>query len=148
MTVEIVPAEAYQFIDTNILVYAHDSSAAEKHEQAKAILQTLWSSRMGCLSIQVLQEFFVAITRKVPKPLPVTDVSQIISDLSVWRVHSPNAEDVLQAIDLQARYQTSFWDAMIIQSARKLKCQTLWSEDLNAGQMYYSVQIQNPFVGE
>ena len=135
----------YQFIDTNILVYAHDLSAGTKHEQAKALLQSLWASRMGCLGIQVLQEFFVTITRKVPKPLPTVHASQIITDLSVWQVHSPTAQDVLQAIDLQTRYQTSFWDGMILQSARRLQCKTLWSEDLSTGQIYYSVQVQNPF---
>lgn len=145
MNVEIDP-EAYQFIDTNILVYAHDTSAAAKHDMAKSLLQSLWTSRMGCLSIQVLQEFFLAITQKVPKPLPVSGASQIISDLAVWRVHSPTAEDVLQAVELQSLYQISFWDAMIIQSARQLGCRTLWSEDLNAGQIYYAVQVQKPFV--
>ena len=145
MNVEIDP-DAYQFIDTNILVYAHDASAAEKHDKAKALLKLLWTSRVGCLSIQVLQEFFVTITQKVPKPLPVLGASQIISDLAVWRVHSPTAEDVLQAIELQSRFQLSFWDAMIIQSAHQEGCQILWSEDLNAGQTYYGVQVRNPFA--
>lgn len=146
MSVEYIVND-YQFIDTNILVYAHDVSAGTKHEQAKTLLQSLWTSRMGCLSIQVLQEFFVTITRKVPKPLPALHASQIIADLSVWRVHSPTAEDVIQAIDLQTRYQTSFWDSMILLSARQLNCKTVWSEDLSAGQSYYSVQVRNPFVG-
>lgn len=144
MSVEYT-VEGYQFIDTNILVYAHDVSANVKHDQAKTLLQSLWKSRMGCLSIQVLQEFFVTMTRKVPKPLSTSAASQIISDLSVWRIHSPTTDDVIQAIDLQTRYHTSFWDAMILQSARQLKCKTLWSEDLSAGQTYYSVQVQNPF---
>jgi predicted nucleic acid-binding protein len=146
MSVEYI-VDDYQFIDTNILVYAHDVSAGAKHEQAKTLLQSLWASRMGCLSIQVLQEFFVTITRKVPKPLPPQHAAQIIADLSVWRIHSPTAEDVIQAIDLQTRYQTSFWDSMILQSARRLNCKTVWSEDLSAGQMYYTVQVENPFVG-
>lgn len=144
MTVEY-SVEEYQFIDTNILVYAHDVSAGTKHDQAKELLQSLWSSRMGCLSIQVLQEFVVTITRKVPKPFAPSDAAQIITDLSVWRIHSPTADDVIQAINLQMRYRTSFWDAMILQSARQLKCKTLWSEDLSDGQTYYSVQVQNPF---
>ena len=139
-------AESYQFIDTNILVYAHDVSAGTKHDQANALLQSLWLSRMGGLSIQVLQEFFVTITQKVPKPFAPSDAAQIISDLSVWRIYSPTADDVVQAIDLQTRFQTSFWDAMILQSARQLKCKTLWSEDLSSGQSYYSVQVQNPFA--
>ena len=71
--------------------------------------------------------------------------AQIIADLSVWQVHRPGVEDILDAIRLQKRYQVSFWDAMVISSALQLGCQTLWSEDLNTGQVYDSVTVQTPF---
>jgi predicted nucleic acid-binding protein len=134
-----------QFIDTNILVYAHDQSAGSKHEQAKALLTSLWRSRHGCLSVQVLQEFYVTVTRKLTRPLPPAVASQIIADLGVWQVHRPAVIDILDAITLQTRYQLSFWDAMILQSAIRLECAVVWSEDLNDGQRYYGVQVQSPF---
>lgn len=134
-----------QFVDTNVLVYAHDRSAGAKHARAKALFAELWESQTGCLSIQVLQEFYVTITRKVANPLSRQTASQIMADLSVWKVHSPNAQNVLEAIHLQDRYDVSFWDAMILTSAAQLGCQTVWSEDLNAGQRYGDVRVINPF---
>jgi predicted nucleic acid-binding protein len=134
-----------QFIDTNVLIYAHDVSAGQKHSRARELLQALWRSEEGCLSIQVLQEFYVNVTQKVAKPLAPDVAAQIIADLSVWQVYRPGVEDVLDAIRLQSLYQVSFWDAMIITSAIQLGCLTLWSEDLNAGQIYDDVTVSNPF---
>ncbi len=137
----------YQFVDSNILIYAHDRSAEQKHEQAKSLIQSLWASQSGCLSIQVLQEFYVTVTRKVKHPLSASEASQIITNLGVWRLHTPQVADILAAIQIQTRYQTSFWDALIIQSANSLGCDILWSEDLNAGQLYQAVRVKNPLVG-
>jgi predicted nucleic acid-binding protein len=134
-----------QFVDTNILIYAHDISAGEKHIRAKELMLDLWQSGEGCLSIQVLQEFYVNVTQKVAKPLPTEAAAQIVADLSVWEVHRPGTEDVLDAIRLQKRYQIAFWDAMILVSALRLGCQVLWSEDLNPGQVYDQVEVQSPF---
>lgn len=136
----------YQFVDTNILVYAHDTAAGRKHQLAKNLLSELWESGNGCLSIQVLQEFYVTITRKVAKPLLPSQASSIIEYLSTWRIHSPQARDIVAAIQIQKRFDTSFWDAMIIQSATRLDCKTVWSEDLNHGQYYANVRLLNPFT--
>ena len=135
-----------QFVDTNVLVYAHDQSAGVKHEQAKRLLATLWQSEQGCLSIQVLQEFYVTVTRKLKRPLSATTAAQLITDLGVWRVHRPTVTDLLEAITLQERYQISFWDAVILQSALQLNCPIVWSEDLNDGQQYSQARVQNPFT--
>lgn len=134
-----------QFVDTNVLVYAYDKSAGVKHEQAQIILQTLWQSQNGCLSIQVLQEFYVTVTRKITQPLSTTQAAQIVADLGAWHIHRPDVVDVLGAIQVQERYDLSFWGAMIMHSANRLGCHTLWSEDLNAGQVYQQVNVQNPF---
>lgn len=134
-----------RFLDTNILVYAFDRSAGEKHHIAARLVKECWEGENGRLSIQVLQEFFVNVTRKINLPLEYTVAQQIIADLGHWRVHSPDVNDLLQAIELQKRYQLSFWDAMVIQSALRLNCQQLLSEDLNPGQMYGSMQVVNPF---
>jgi predicted nucleic acid-binding protein len=134
-----------QFVDTNILIYAHDSSAGDKHSKAQALVRDLWQSGEGCLNIQVLQEFYVNVTQKVARPLSPDEAANIVADLSAWQVHRPGAEDVLDAIHLQRRYQISFWDAMIVASALQLGCERLWSEDLNAGQMYDTVRVTSPF---
>jgi predicted nucleic acid-binding protein len=138
--------EGLQFVDTNVLIYAHDVSAGVKHERAKRLLAELWQSRMGCLSIQVLQEFYVNVTQKVAKPLAAEVAAQIISDLEVWRVHQPGVADVQSAIRLQGRYQISFWDAMILASALALQCEIVWSEDLSAGQRFDTLTVANPFA--
>jgi predicted nucleic acid-binding protein len=135
-----------QFVDTNVLIYAHDRSAGPKHQRAKALIQELWDSGGGCLSIQVLQEFYVNVTRKVAQPLTPESAAQIIGDLSVWSVHRPSVDDVLYAIRLQSRFQLSFWDAMIVASALQLGCQVLWSEDLNPAQVYEQLSVANPFA--
>jgi predicted nucleic acid-binding protein len=134
-----------QFVDTNILIYAHDRSAGEKHLRARELVSELWRSGEGCLSIQVLQEFYVNVTQKVARPLVPEAAAQLIADLSVWQVYRPGTEDVLDAIRLQDRYQVSFWDAMIIACALQLGCQTIWSEELNPGQDYDQVKVLSPF---
>lgn len=136
---------ARQFVDTNILVYAYDISAGVKHELAESVLQSLWESRNGCLSIQVLQEFYVTVTRKILQPLSSAQALQIVTDLGSWRIHKPDVEDVIGAIQLQGRYDLSFWDAMVVHSANQLGCHILWSEDLNTGQVYQQARVQSPF---
>jgi predicted nucleic acid-binding protein len=134
-----------QFVDTNILVYAHDETAGDKHSRARALVEGLWDTRQGCLSVQVLQEFFVTTTWKLPKPLEAPAAAQIVDDLAHWHVHSPAVADVRAAIDIHQRTGASFWDAMILRSAQELGCQILYSEDLNAGQGCDGVEVRNPF---
>ena len=135
-----------QFVDTNVLVYAYDVTAGDKHSRARALVNELWDTREGCLSVQVLQEFFVTTTRKIPRPLEAPAAAQIIDDLAHWHVHAPAASDVLAAIDIHQRTEASFWDAMILRSAKELGCQTLHSEDLNPGQEYDGIQVSSPFL--
>ncbi|RAV18344.1 PIN domain nuclease [Mycolicibacterium sp. GF69] len=135
-----------EFVDTNILLYAYDSAAGEKHVLAAALVDRLWRERRGAISVQVLQEFYVNATRKAEKTIdPMVAVDRLIS-LSRWRVHSPLADDVVAAATLSSRHQLSFWDAMIVRSAAELRCGTLWTEDLNDGQIIEGVQLTNPFT--
>lgn len=138
--------EHLEFVNTNILVYAHDNSAGQKRSQAKQLLEDIWARRTGCLSVQVLQAFYVTVTQKVEIPLEAEATAQITADLSTWEVHAPNPNDVLDAIQIQKRFQLSFWDAMIVANAMNLGCQTLWTEDLDAGQILDAVTIANPFL--
>jgi predicted nucleic acid-binding protein len=135
-----------QFVDTNVLVYAHDVTAGHKHVRARSLVEELWSTRDGCLSIQVLQEFFVTATRKIPKPLDPPAAAQIVGDLARWHVHAPVADDVLASIGIHQQAGVSFWDAMILRSAKELGCQTVHSEDLDPGQDYAGVRVSNPFL--
>jgi len=134
-----------RFVDTNILLYAHDDSAGGKHVQARTLVEQLWESRDGCLSVQVLQEFFVNATRKIAKPLTAETAKEIVADYSRWYLHVPAADDVLAAIGIHQRTGISFWDAMIVRSAAEVGCTVLYSEDLNAGQDYSGVRAENPF---
>jgi len=134
-----------QFVDSNILVYAYDNAQGEKHTQAKALLLSLWESGLGCASIQVLQEFYVNVTRKSEFPLSPEDAVQVIHDFSDWTVHRPGIKDIISAIEMHQRHQISFWDAMILQSARQSGCGILWSEDLSDGENYAGVKVANPF---
>ena len=101
-----------EFVDANVLVYAFDTSAGARHETAARLLERLWTSEMGHLSVQVLQEFFVTVTRKVARPLPVSDAEDRVRELAAWRVFAPTADDVLAAIAVARKAKLSFWDAM------------------------------------
>jgi predicted nucleic acid-binding protein len=138
-------SDSRQFVDTNVLVYAYDVTAGDKHSRARTLVEELWETRQGCLSVQVLQEFFVTTTRKIPKPLEASAAARIVDDLAHWHVHAPAAVDVLAAIDIHQQTGASFWDAMILRSAKELGCHILHSEDLSSGQEYAGIQVRNPF---
>lgn len=137
-------ADNLQFVDTNILIYAFDASTSQKYEKAFELIQELWTGENGCISIQVLQEFYVNATRKAPKTLDPLKAATTIRDLCRWKVHRPDTEDVLAAVTMQQKYQISFWDAMIIRSAQESGCKILWSEDLSDGQDYGGIKVANP----
>ena len=137
---------ALELLDSNVLLYAHDRSAGIKHQRAKELVTRLWNKRCGALSVQVLQEFAVNARRKLPKPLSVAELREIILVLSAWRIHRPEPIEVIAALELQERYQITFWDSMILTSAKSLGCRSVWSEDLNAGQSYDGVVVRNPFA--
>jgi predicted nucleic acid-binding protein len=135
-----------EFVDTNILLYAYDATAGERHEAASALVDRLWRERSGAISVQVLQEFYVNVTRKVVKTIDPRVAVDRLKSLARWRVHSPLSDDVIAAATLSSRHQLSFWDAMIVRSAAELRCDTLWTADLNEGQIIEGVQLTNPFT--
>jgi len=134
-----------EFVDANVLVYAFDASAARKQQAAATLLERLWESGGGCLSVQVLQEFFVTVTKKVARPLPVDEATARVREFSAWRVFAPTADDVLDAIGLHVQAKIGFWDAMIVLAAAESECDVLWTEDLHDGQLLRGVRIRNPF---
>ncbi len=134
------------FVDTNVLVYAHDTTAGPKREAARRLVDDLWRTRKGCLSIQVLQEFFVTVTGRIADPLDSSDAAAAVADYAKWSTHAPSAGDVLSAIETRERLGISFWDAMIVHSAAALGCDVLYSEELSHGQRYDGVLLVDPFA--
>lgn len=134
------------FLDTNILVYAYDVSSGSKHEIARNIVTDLWNTRSGALSVQVLQEFFVNVTKKIPNPLDVKTAGDIIRDFLLWEIIDNDGELMMAAIDVQIKHRYSFWDSLIIAAALKIEATVLLTEDLKNGQMIENVVVKNPFI--
>ncbi len=133
------------FVDTNVLIYAHDMDAKTKHEAAKQVLQELWNERAGVLSTQVLQEFYVNVTRKISRPLSKDSARLVVNTYSAWCIDTTSAE-VSSAFRIEDESHIGFWDALIMASAIKSGATRLLSEDLNAGQTIAGVKIENPFA--
>jgi predicted nucleic acid-binding protein len=134
------------FLDTNIIVYAYDTSAGEKHEKAVKIMEGLWDSGHGIISSQVLQEFFVNVTRKIANPLDVITAKEIVKDFLKWKIVIIDGEIILEAIDIYSKYKYSFWDSMIIASAIEGGARAILSEDLSDMQLIKGLTIKNPFL--
>jgi predicted nucleic acid-binding protein len=134
------------FVDTNLLVYAHDTHAGSKSVRAQELLAQLWRERRGVLSTQVLQEFCVNVRRKFQQPMTTAEVREAVLVYASWRVVVNTGNSVLRALELEERYQISFWDAMIVQAAESAGCEVLYSEDLSHGQEYGGVLVVNPFL--
>lgn len=132
------------FVDTNILIYAHDRSAGIKHTHANRLIQSLWHSGTGVLSTQVLQELCINLRRKVSPALPVDQVRALLQDYLAWEVVVNDAESALHALDLEIKYRISFWDALILQAAEDSGAGLLYSEDLGDKQRYGSIHVINP----
>lgn len=133
------------FIDTNILIYAHDIDAKAKHQNAKDILDQLWTLKTGALSMQVLQEFYVNVTRKITKPLSKDKARLVVNSYSIWCVETSSTE-ITTAFQIEDQYKIGFWDALIVAAAVKCRADRILSEDLNAGQMIAGIRIENPFA--
>ena len=133
------------FVDTNVLIYAHDVDARAKHDVAKSVLRELWSGRTGVLSMQVLQEFYVNVTRKIASPLSKDAARLVVSSYSIWCTETTPAE-IAAAFRIEDESRIGFWDALIVASAAKAGTARILSEDLNAQQMIAGIRIENPFA--
>ncbi|MHB1660756.1 MAG: PIN domain-containing protein [bacterium] len=133
------------FVDTNVLVYAFDISAGIKHEKAKEIVENCWRLENGIISSQVMEEFYVCLTKKIPVPIDSNIVKQIIKDFLKWKTVVIGGDIILEAIDIHERYKYSFWDSMIIASALKGGANIIFSEDFSNKQAINGTVIKNPF---
>jgi predicted nucleic acid-binding protein len=134
------------FVDTDVLVYAHDRTAGVKHLRAQMLLEQLWDSGWGVLSTQILQELCIYFCRNTGNPPPVEEVSQLIHDYSAWEVVPNSPAAVLKALDLVMEHKIRFWDALILEAAERSGATVLYSEHLANGQRYGAVQVVNPFA--
>ncbi|SPE30732.1 conserved hypothetical protein [Candidatus Sulfopaludibacter sp. SbA6] len=132
-----------EFVDTNVLVYAHDGGAGTKHDRSVELLARLFEEGGGVLSVQVLAEFYAAATKKLS--MKSEEAEGVIADLGSWTIHRPGHADLLKACRLHRRYRIAWWDAMIVNSAIEADCSILWSEDLSDQQRYGAVTVRNPF---
>lgn len=134
------------FVDSNILIHAHDADAAAKRIRAAGKLRDLWESGGGRLSVQVLQEFFVNVTKKLSTPVGRSTAREVVSSYGAW-IHEPTtAETVTRAVDIAEMAQIQFWDALIVAAAEQADATRIYSEDLNAGQRIAGIEIVNPLT--
>ena len=133
------------FVDSNVLIYAHDADQKRKNPVARKLLVELVKTRRIALTPQVLQEFYVNVTRKIAKPITRRMARDIVADFSVWCVDTTPA-DIAAAFRIEDDSKIGFWDALICASALKSGAGILYSEDLDAGQKIAGIEIRNPFL--
>jgi len=132
------------FVDSNILIYAHDRDAGPRRERARQLCEKLWEERSGCVSVQVLQEFYVTVTRKLRTPVGKAQAREIVRAYASWVISPTTPETVLRATELSEAAEIGFWDALIVAAAEQCSAATLYSEDLNDGQVIAGVRVVNP----
>lgn len=133
------------FVDTNVLVYAYDADAEDKHQMARAKLEALWQTESGLVSTQVLQELYVTVTRKLSRPMSRRAGREVIATYQAWPVYRPVVDDLVEASELEERHRLSFWDALIVVAARRSGAHVLLTEDLQEGQRFDRLSVVNPF---
>jgi predicted nucleic acid-binding protein len=136
---------AKTFVDSNVLIYAHDSDAGSRHVQASAALADLWADGTGVLSTQVLQEFYVNVTQKVRVPLSRSVAREVVRDYASWVESLITAGTVVRASEISEVWQLSFWDAMIVATAEQCRADRLLTEDLTHGSRIAGIEVVNPF---
>jgi predicted nucleic acid-binding protein len=135
---------APDFLDTNVLVYAYDASAPEKQRIAQDLVRKAVAGEI-VTSTQVLAEFAATLLHKLTPAARPEDVTDVLDALSPIRTIVPDGGVVRRAVEARAQYGVHFWDGMIVAAAERGRCARIWSEDLNAGQEYFGVVVENPF---
>jgi len=133
------------FVDTNVLVYCRDASEPEKQAQAAAWMVALWEQQTGCLSFQVLQEYYVTVTAKLSPGLPRDLARREVRALLAWRPLAVDARLIEGAWLLQDRNHLPWWDALIVAAAQAAGCRYLLSEDFQEGFDWGTLTVVNPF---
>ena len=134
------------FLDSNILIYAYDSDDPQKHSVATRLIADFLANGNAAVSVQVLGEFFVSATRRIPTPLSVEEATAVIDVISALPVIDIDTAMVRRAIATHSRYGTNYWDSLIIAAAERANCTSILSEDMNPGQRYHGMLAVNPFA--
>jgi len=136
---------ALEFLDTNVLVYAYDPSDPRKQQIAQNLVRRAVAGEIAASS-QVLGEFAATLLHKVKPAAKPEDVMALVDTLGPIKLVPIDGDVVLRAVQVRAQYGVHFYDGMIVAAAERGGCQKIWSEDLNAGQEYFGIAIENPFV--
>lgn len=136
---------ALSFVDTNVLVYAFDKSGSPKKRVAEELINELMEEDRLRVSTQVLQEFFVTLTRKVRQPCSIQEALAMLEDLTAWPLMVIDYAAIRDAAGLADQAKLSFWDALVVVAAARTGAEVLYTEDLNHGQEILGVRISNPF---
>jgi predicted nucleic acid-binding protein len=140
-----MPNASNVFVDTNVLLYSEDGRDKRKQAQAIAWLDALWIQEVGRLSTQVLNEFYVNVTRKIAPPMPAGDARAEVRRYQRWQPWQIDHATVEAAWSVESRFGLSYWDALIVAAAQQQSCSLLLSEDLQHEQRFDGVQVINPF---
>jgi predicted nucleic acid-binding protein len=133
------------FVDSNILIYAHDLDAGARQRRASELLKELWEDGVGRLSTQVLQEFYVNVTQKIRTPLVSGTAREIVRNYGAWVRTSITPATIVRASEIGEIWRISFWDSMIVAAAEQDGVSELLTEDLNHGQLVAGIRVVNPF---
>lgn len=133
------------FVDTNVLVYAHDTTEPEKQAIAETWVTQLWQEHTGRTSLQVLNELYVTLTRKISRKIPADDAWRSVQQLFAWNPQATNPQMMSCAREIETRYRLSWWDSLIVAAAQLQDCTTLLTEDLKHGMDFDGVRVRNPF---
>jgi len=133
------------FVDTNVLAYAHDRSETVKQPIARSLIERLWDDQLGVLSTQVLQELYVVATRKFAPPMPSQAARDLLVLYATWEVVQVDVGMILAASELESAESISFWDALIVEAAKRAGATQLLTEDLQAGRRFDGLVVVNPF---
>jgi predicted nucleic acid-binding protein len=134
------------FVDTNVLVYARDAREPAKQARAAAWLDLLWHDESGHISVQVLTEYYVTLTRRLEPRVAPTEAWDEVTELLAWRPQAIDEAVLRRARDVEHRYRLSWWDSMIVAAAQAQSCELLLSEDLQDGAIYGGVTVRSPFT--
>ena len=134
-------------VDTNVLVYAYDPTDGGKRERAIAVLEQLGARRSGALSAQVLGEFFVTVTRKIPSPLTEAEAERSLTNyIRSWVIYDLTELVVLEAVIGLQRHRVSYWDSLVWATAKLNGVPNILSEDFSDGVLLEGVRFLNPFA--
>lgn len=134
------------FIDTNVFVYLFDSDEPAKQDAARNLLDRLAKEATMVASTQVLQEFYVSVTRKLARPLSPEDAVAATRGIATYHVTQVDPSMVFSAVTLHQKERISFWDALIVRAALESDCELLLSEDLQHGRRFGKLTVDNPFL--